>query len=384
MKAQVSRSHMAGRALRLFLCPFTFVLFLFSFYQHLSSAALAGLPAQIRTAKNSGGQNSRTGGSLKFQQAMAAGRQRMQKKDYDGAIPFLEEAARLYPRRADAKQLLLIGQFQQQYQAGLRYRDRGDWTHAQASLQRALRVASAPAMMAQANLANYQLSLVEGARCMQNRSYEASAPSYQMALALAPNDHAALTGLTEARYHSSFQAGLSALAKGDFDQARGKFRECLAYRPGDDSVLRRIEQVNRIESETDQFQSRLQAANASLDAGAWEQADGEIRALVGIMQRAEQMGVHSATIFGYRPLVVSYTAYANHDFKGALQLSQVASGKADAVRAAKFRQFLRRMRRSYYLRTYAPALLAAYGCLFLGSLYAGLKKTLTPAAGATT
>lgn len=311
-----------------------------------------------------------------FQQALDAGRRRMQKKDYDGAIAFFRRAVRLGPRSSEARRLLRMAEFEQQDQAGLRDLGQGRLSYAELSLRRALGIAMNPGMRAQANQASLQLSLVAGERSMRNRSYEAAAQSYEKALALFPNDRTALAGLTEARFRAAFQQGLLALATGAFGQARARFRECLVYKPGAANALKEISRVNQIESDTAQFQGAFAGANASIDAGAWNQADVEIRRLVGVMQEVEQMGVNSPIIFRSRPLLPAYVSYANGDFEGAFQLAQSFQDKTDSARAARFCQFLQSRRRFYYLYAWAPALLGGYIAALIGSIYAGLRRVL--------
>ena len=208
----------------------------------MASPAIALLTTVNQSCLEVGGQS--LSPSAKFQQAMSAARQKMKKKDFEGAIPLLEDAVRLNPRKSDARQLLLEARFELEYQEGSRDLVDGDLPRAQASLKRAVSLASAPGMETQAGRAKAQLSLAEGERLMQNRSYEAAAKRFQMALVFSAHDSAALAGLSEARFHAAYQSGGAALARGSFDQARDKFRECLGYKPGDAQALEQIERIN--------------------------------------------------------------------------------------------------------------------------------------------
>jgi tetratricopeptide (TPR) repeat protein len=375
MRARVIQKKSKGAA-RLWQ-PYFFTLIIWFFLARLSMGSPSSLPLPAGYQADSETRSQPSSTSAKFQQAMGAARQKMKKQDFAGAIPLLEEAVRLNPKKSDAKQLLLEARFEQEYQEGSRYLAKGDLTRAQSSLKRAFNLASTPGMEAQAGRAKAQLSLAEGERLMQSRSYEAAAKDFQMALVFSPNDSIALAGLSEARFHAAYQSGRTALAQGSFDRARDKFRECLGYKPGDTQALEQMERVNEVESVTGQFQSSYQAANTLLDQGAWEQADIEIKRLADIMLKAERMGFHARAIFQPRPLLPAFETYAVGDLDGALRLAQVSTLNADPARAAKFHRFLERKRRLYYLHAWAPFLLGGYLFILVGSLYAGLKQALT-------
>lgn len=341
------------------------------------TASFAGRPfplARKRAVLNGSRQNSKIRLTLQFQRELTVGRRKMRAGDYRGAAFYFGQAARLNPASSDAKRLLRMAWFEQQYRQGLNDLVRHEPNRAQSSFQRALRIASNSGAQAQTNLASLQLSLMAGTRFIESGSYQAAAQSFARALALSPNDPKALAGLTEARFHVAFQAGLAALSRGALDLARRRFRECLVYQPGSAAALQQIERINKMEIETAQFDQDFQAANTAIDTGAWNRADSEIKSLGRIMEEAEELGIYSPAIFRSGPLLPAYLSYAFGDFDGAFRLAQRARGEEDSDRAAKFREFLRARLQSHDLRASGPVLLGAYLLTLVLSIYVGLRR----------
>jgi tetratricopeptide (TPR) repeat protein len=344
--------------------------------QRLGNSSLlfsAGAPIGISTAQTPQTSNPRRSA---WQEALDAGRRKMQQKDYDAAVPLLERAVRLNPANARARRLLQEARFARSYQQGCRFMDHRDWNHAQRGFERALKYGDNAQLRDKLRIAKARLSMDEGAKLLRSGAYGEAAGRYQLALELLPDSREAKTGLAEARYRAAYQEGTEALSKGLPDKAKDWFRECLAYAPGDAAALKQIAQIDVESGRAAEFRSTLQAVDSLIDSGKWDRLDGQIKQLAQLEAGAARPDAVAKQSLLKDPLLQAIFLYAHGDLKGALQLTQPTGRAEDRPRLTKFRAFLVSRRRIEILRAWAIPLVVLYLAFLLASLYLGLRREL--------
>jgi len=262
-------------------------------------------------------------GERKYQTALTAAQQALEKKDYVLAETKVKEALGVKPGDLAAtriqqevqRQVALMRETEQKYQTALNAAqqalDKKDYAVAEAKVREALGVRPGDvaatkiqeevqrqlSAMAEAK-SRYETALAGAQQALDKKDYALAEAKAKEALGVRPGDavatriqqeaqrQVALMRETEQKYQTALSAAQQALDKKDYVLSETKAKEALSVKPGDAAATRIQQEVQRqvaLMRETEQkYQTALNAAQQALDKKDYVLAETKVKEALGV------------------------------------------------------------------------------------------------------